>query len=393
LGTAKSNKVGYLKSLAKLFGNGLKFHYLRLRGAPLKPMVVSLAVTNRCNSHCIMCNIWKRTKELPDIQTLEMSQGEIIDLLSQPLFSELVELDLTGGEPHLRDDLVDIVLEAAKLKRSSLPRLRSIIIASNGLLPQQIISNYQRILEGLKGTDIDLVSVSSIDGIGETHDLIRGTRGAFKLATETISGLLELRKEYPNFLTGIKTTILPQNINMLNAILDFALERNLFHIISPAFFTEARFRNRDKRDRLTLGPAEYKEVLRFYSDDRLKLSYFYSRAQKFLTSGQRAWVCAALYDYIFIDFDGKVYPCEIISEPIGNVKEQGLEEIWNSPSVHNWRKRIGRLECCHTCNEPGAVRYSAYAEGCSYLKFLLELGRHKFNETFYQEGFSKYFDN
>jgi MoaA/NifB/PqqE/SkfB family radical SAM enzyme len=338
-----------------------------------------------------MCNIWKRTKELADIKSLEMSQGEIIDLLSQPLFSELVELDLTGGEPHLRDDLVDMVLEIARLKRSSMPRLRSIIIASNGLLPRKTISNYQRILEGLRDTNIDLVSVSSIDGIGETHDLIRGTRGAFELATETISGLLELRQEYPGFPIGIKTTILPQNINMLDAILDFALERNLFHIISPAFFTEARFRNMDKRDKLTLGPAEYKEVLKFYSGDRLKTSYFYSRVQKFLASGQRRWVCAALYDYVFIDFDGKVYPCEIVSEPIGDVRERDLEEIWNSPSAHNWRKRIGKLECCNTCNEPGAIRYSAYAEGSSYLKFLVELGRDRFNETFYREGFSKYF--
>ena len=388
---AKSNKGDYFKSSVKLFGNGIKFRYLRLRGVPLKPMVISLAVTNRCNSHCIMCNIWKRTKELPDIKSLEMSKDEIIDLLSQPLFSELVELDLTGGEPHLRDDLVDIILGIGRLKKSSLPRLRSIIIASNGLLSRQIISNYQRILEGLRGTNIDLVSVSSIDGIGETHDLIRGTKGAFELATKTISGLLELRKEYPNYPIGIKTTILPQNINMLNALLDFALEKNLFHIISPAFFTEARFRNMDKRDKLMLGPDEYKELLKFYSGNKLKTNYFYSRVQKFLTTGQRRWVCAALYDYMFIDFDGKVYPCEIISTPIGDVKKQELKDIWNSPLAHNWRRRIGKLECCNTCNEPGAVRYSAYAEGFSYLKFLVKLGRHKFNETFYREGFSKYF--
>jgi MoaA/NifB/PqqE/SkfB family radical SAM enzyme len=388
---AKSNKGDYFKSSLTLFWNGIKFRYLRLKGAPLKPIVVSLAVTNRCNSHCIMCNIWKRAKELPDIKSLEMPKGEIIDLLSRPLFSELVELDLTGGEPHLRDDLVDMVLGISRLKKSSLPRLRSIIIASNGLLPRQIISNYQRILEGLRDTNIDLVSVNSIDGIGGTHDLIRGTRGAFELATKTISGLLELRKEYSNYLIGIKTTILPQNINMLNAILDFALEKNLFHIISPAFFTEARFRNIDKRDKLKLGPAEYKEVLKFYSRNELKTGYFYSKTGSFLATGRKQWVCAALSDYLFIDFDGKVYPCEIISETIGDVKKQDVEDIWNSSSAHYWRNQIGKLECCLTCHEPGAIRYSAYAEGFSYLKFLVKLGRYKFNETFYREGFSKYF--
>lgn len=389
----RSNKGDYYKAAVRLFYNGLKFRYLRLKGAPLKPMVISLAVTNRCNSHCIMCNIWKRARELPDIKSLEMSKDEIIDLLSRPLFSELVELDLTGGEPHLRDDLVDIVLGIGGLKKSSLPRLRSIIIASNGLLHRQIISNHQRILEGLRDTNIDLVSVSSIDGIEQTHDLIRGTKGAFELATKTLNRLLELRREYPNFLIGVKTTILPHNINELDNILDFALEKNLFHIISSAYFTETRFRNIDKREELMLGPAEYKEVLKFYSRNELKTDYFYSRARSFLATGRKQWACAALYNYLFIDFDGKVYPCEMISEPIGDVKKQDLEEIWNSSSAHYWRNRIGKLECCNTCNEPGAIRYSAYAEGFSYLKFLVKLGKHKFNETFYREGFSKYFGN
>ncbi len=387
----KRDKGDYYRAALRLLANALRFRYQKLKGAPLKPAVISLSLTSRCNSHCIMCNIWKRARELPDIKNLEMSPNEIIDLLSRPLFSELVEMDLTGGEPHLRDDLVDIALAIGRLKPSSVPRLRSIIITSNGLLPERIISNYQKILEGLKGTDIDLVSVSSIDGIGETHDKIRGTKGAFELANKTISGLLELRKGYPNFLIGIKTTVLPQNVNMLDAFLDLALEKDLFHIISPAFFTEARFRNMDKREALRLGPAEYKRVFAFYSRHELETGYFYSGAQSFLATGRKQWACTAWYNYLFIDFDGKVYPCELISEPIGDVRKQDLEDIWNSATARRWRKQIGKLECCLTCHEPGAIRYSAYTEGLSYLKFLVKLGRHKFPETLYREGFIKYF--
>jgi MoaA/NifB/PqqE/SkfB family radical SAM enzyme len=384
-------KSDYYRVAVRLLGNALRFRYARLTGAPLKPAVVSLAVTNRCNSHCIMCNIWKRAREQPEIKSLEMSRDEIIDLLSRPLFSELVELDLTGGEPHLRDDLVDIVLGVASLQKSSLPRLRSIIVTSNGLLPRQVVSNNQRILEGLKGTHIDLVNVASMDGIGETHDLIRGTSGAYELATETINGLLELRKKYPNYYIGIKTTILPQNINMLDAILDYALERGLFHIISPVFFTETRFRNTDKIDELTPGPDEYKEVQRFFNRDELNTGYFYPLARSFLATGRKRWACTAFYNYLFIDFDGTVYPCELISEPMGNVREQDVADIWNGARARQWRKRSGKLECCRTCNEPGAMRYSACAEGLSYLRFLLKLGRQKFGETLYGEGFYKYF--
>ena len=202
--------------------------------------------------------------------------------------------------------------------------------------------------------------------------------------------VLELRKEYPDFFIGIKTTILPYNINMLDSILDLALEKNLFHIISSVYFTEARFLNIEKEKELMLSPQEREKVLKFYSHDALKTSYFYQTARNLFITGKRQWLCIALNNYIFIDYDGKVYPCEIISTPLGDIKEQDLEDIWNSPLAHSWRKRIGKLECCRTCNEPGALRYSAYTEGLSYLKFLVKLGRQNFHETLYGEGFYKY---
>lgn len=386
----RSYNFDYYRIGARLLYNALRFRYSKFRGSPLKPTVLSLAVTNRCNSHCIMCNIWKSAREMPDIERLELSGQEIISLLSNPLFSELVELDLTGGEPHLRNDLVDIVPGIAGLKMNYLPRLRSIIITSNGFLTGKILSNYRNILTTLSGTNIDLVSVISIDGIGETHDRIRGTPGAFKMASATLSGLAELKQAFPNLILGIKTTILPENIDAIDEILNFALSHNLFHIISPILFTEARFRNIDKREELALGAAEYKKVLDFYHRDDLNTTYFYTVARRFLAHGKKQWACAAMYNYAFIDFDGEVYPCEIIPEPIGNVKEQHFHDIWNSAPARNWRRRIGKLECCRTCHEPGAIRYSAITEGAGYLKFLWKLGRQKYQESVGKEGFSKY---
>ena len=389
----KSSAGNFYGTAARLLGRALRYRYARLRSAPLKPEVVSLAVTNRCNSHCIMCNMWRRSKGQPDIKDLELTRDEIIDLLSRPLFSGLVELDLTGGEPHLRDDLVDIALGIADLKKKFLPRLRSIVITSNGLLPERIISNYRRILEGLRDTNIDLVTVASFDGIGAIHDKIRGTKGAFNLAQKTVGGLLELREKYPDYFIGVKTTVLPENIDSLDDILEFAMKENLFHIISPVFFTETRFRNADRRESLELGPADYEKLLNFYSRRELNTNYFYSRIRSFLSTGQKSWSCTAAYNYIFIEFDGTVYPCELLSEPIGNVKKQSPEEIWNSAQARYWRTCIGKTEQCRNCIEPGAVRYSACAEGLSYLKFLRKLGRNNFTETLRGEGFIKYLND
>jgi MoaA/NifB/PqqE/SkfB family radical SAM enzyme len=380
----------YYRIAARLIFNALRFRYARIRVRPLKPAALSLAITNRCNSHCIMCNIWKSARGNPGIKSQELSLHEIIDILSSPVFSELVELDLTGGEPHLRDDLVNIVLRIPHLKKDRLSRLRSIIITSNGFLTGRILASYREILSALRGTNVDLVSVVSVDGIGEIHDLVRGTPGAFRLASETLAGLSELKKEYPNLIVGIKTTILPQNIAILDDILGFALSNGFFHIISPVFFTAARFKNTDKRSELEPEPHAYKKLAELYSREELRAGYFYSMTRRFLTEGRKLWTCAALYSYLFIDFDGKVYPCELSPEPLGNVKEQDITEIWNSPWARGWRKRIERMECCQTCQEPGAVRYSAFIEGLSYLRFLVKSGKQGYEASFYGEGYSKY---
>ena len=387
-----SNPPGYHGTTAALLGRALGFRYARMRTAPLKPEVVSLAVTNRCNSHCIMCNMWKRAKEHPDIEFLELSQKEIIDIFARPLFSHLVEIDLTGGEPHLRDDLADIALGIASLKPKYLPHLRSIVITSNGLLMDKIISNYQYLLEGLKGTNIDLVSVASLDGIGETHDKVRGTKGAFKLATGTIGGLLELREKYPDYFIGVKTTVLPENIDSLNDILKFAEKEKLFHIISPAFFTETRFRNKDKRQALRLDSADDEKLHLFYGRPELNTNYFYSRIRGMLSGGRKCWSCTAAYNYVFIEYDGTVYPCELLSEPFGNVKEQDPETVWNSPQARHCRTLIENTGQCRNCIEPGAVRYSACTEGLSYLGFLRKLGVSRYRESLSDEGFIKYLE-
>ncbi|MBN1161321.1 MAG: radical SAM protein [Dehalococcoidales bacterium] len=386
----RSRNTGYYRSACRLLFNGCKFRCSRFINRPLKPTVLSLALTGRCNSHCIMCNIWKQARENPETVSRELSAQAIIDLLSNPLFSELVELDLTGGEPHLRDDLVDIGLGITRLKSSSLPRLRSVIITSNGFLTGKIISDYRDILRNLKNTDIDLVSVISIDGIGATHDKVRGTKNAYKMATTTLDRLVELKKEYPGLIPGIKTTILPQNIDALDDILNFAITRHLFYIISPAFFTEKRFRNLNRRDELALSPTEYKKVLNFFNRDELKTGYYYDTARRFLATGRRQWACTALFNYLFIDFDGKIYPCEIMPEPIGDLKQQDIRDIWASPRSQAWRKRIGKSEYCQTCHEPGAIRYSAFTEGLSYFKFLNQLGRKVRSESLHGEGYIKY---
>jgi MoaA/NifB/PqqE/SkfB family radical SAM enzyme len=85
---------------ARLFLNGLKYRYRKITGRPGLPQAVSLEITHRCIARCIMCNIWR----IPDTEP-ELSTNDWLKLLSSNLFRDLRELDITGGEPFILDDI------------------------------------------------------------------------------------------------------------------------------------------------------------------------------------------------------------------------------------------------------------------------------------------------
>jgi len=84
----------------------IPFRILRYRLAraglcsPGSPLVLTFSITNRCNSRCKTCNIWK----IPAEESEELSLDEI-ELIFKSM-DKLYFLNISGGEPFLRKDLV-----------------------------------------------------------------------------------------------------------------------------------------------------------------------------------------------------------------------------------------------------------------------------------------------
>jgi MoaA/NifB/PqqE/SkfB family radical SAM enzyme len=55
------------KLAVQLLRNGIYFQYLKQTGNPGKPEALSLEVTHDCIGKCIMCNIWKIPREVPNL--------------------------------------------------------------------------------------------------------------------------------------------------------------------------------------------------------------------------------------------------------------------------------------------------------------------------------------
>jgi molybdenum cofactor biosynthesis enzyme MoaA len=89
-------------------------------------------------------SIWRIPRSASDLPL----EGWVA-LLSSDLLSDLRELDITGGEPFLRDDLVSLFGTVCELKRAHLKRLESVAITTNGILTDRVVSMVRKMLEAM----------------------------------------------------------------------------------------------------------------------------------------------------------------------------------------------------------------------------------------------------
>jgi MoaA/NifB/PqqE/SkfB family radical SAM enzyme len=374
-----------LRLSASLVKNALRFQYLRHTGKPGRPQAVSLEITHACVARCVMCNIWRIPSDVPNLTV-----SRWLELLASPLFSDIRELDITGGEPFIRDDLADFFFGVGDLKRTNVESLRSIAVTTNGLLSDRVLTTVKTVLPMLASQGIDLVVVCALDATNDLHDRIRNFKGAWSRVNQTIASLVELRETAPNLIVGLKTTILPLNIDELDSIAGYARARELFSIISPCIITEGRYLNPDRAQDLVFSRQDIQKMIDFFSGDRFQWSFHADSLVRFLTSKAMQKPCSCGFNYFFIRSNGEMFLCPMINISAGNVTQTDVSELFFSARANRIRKRIGRLSQCRQCTEPGLERYSLPFEGLHYLKLLLRLGRSDFMRLHHHLGLDKY---
>ncbi len=374
------------QTAGRLIVNALRFNYLKRRGLPGRPQALSMEITHKCVARCVMCNIWK----IPDT-VVDLDAGQWLDLLSRDLFSELIELDITGGEPFLKPDFHDLLPGICRLKKAGgLPKLASVIITTNGFLTKKVLPLVKKVLPVLKETGLGLVIVCAMDGIGQIHDTIRNYPRAWEKVDQTLTGLVELRKSASHLIIGLKTTILPVNVSELNRIEAYAQKRDLFTIISPLILTRGRYLNMDKTDGFSFSREDVKAMADFFSRGRTRWGFHSKALVDYFKTGIMKKPCTCGFNYFFIRSSGELFLCPLIDRSVGNITHSPVETVLNSATAVRLRKRIGSFPQCRGCTEPGLERYSLTFQGWSYLLSMLKTGGRRFTELHCHMGLDKY---
>ncbi len=287
------------------------------------PIDCVLAVTYRCNSRCTMCDIWK----LKDTPELELEQYK-------KLPPTLCDINVSGGEPFLRQDIVDLV----RILHETCPKAR-IVISTNGYLTDLIKEKMREILKYVPTAGVGI----SIDGIGEMHDKIRGIPGGFNLATKTVK---VLREEVGMSNLRLAFTVSRQNVDHLSKVYDLSRELGVQFTLALAQSSEFFFGGKQIEGVVDANvlKEQFGYVIRQESHSwqpkRWVRAYFTKSLLEFAITGKQALPSRAGIDFFFLDPFGDVYPSVVHNAVMGNLHDKNFEEIWNSPEATAARAKV-----------------------------------------------------
>lgn len=134
------------------------------------PYKVLVELTNKCNSKCVTCDIWKIPQE--KWVTLEIDKFR---LFTEKMGKHLKWLAFSGGEVSLVRNFSEFV----QVLKSNSKSLKIITFTTNGLNPERILANALLLKNEL---NCDVFITISLDGNQEFHDKIRGVEGNYAKA-------------------------------------------------------------------------------------------------------------------------------------------------------------------------------------------------------------------
>jgi len=265
-----------------------------------------------------MCNTWKHASRRED----EITPKDLETLPS------MVRLNITGGEPFLREDLGDI-LEVVKKKA------KRVVISSNGFLTKKTIE--------VMGRHRDVGVRLSFDGIGATHDMVRGIKKAHEKSLTTLKALKDLGIKD----LGIAVTISDRNAKDLVPLYRLANENGVE--LATAILHNAYYFHKEDNDVGDLDLTErylmglIGEYLRSSHPKDWFRAYFTKGLIEHMKGKPRELKCTMATDSFFVDPFGNVRPCNVMDLPFGNIKEKPFNEIWKCSEAEKARDRV---KCC-----------------------------------------------
>jgi len=313
------------------------------------PLWLAWQVTYRCNFRCGFCQYWKDPQgKLPE-QTLEQFEYGARQLAR----AGSMFISLAGGEPLLRDDIVDI---ARIINRWHLG-----FITTNGYLMTPELANdlYEAGLWGVS------VSIDYVDPA--KHDKRRGVKGAFERAVKALEYLARTKRKAWQRV-NLMTVLMHDNVDEIEELIKLAGEFNAYFMVQPYCILktgDSQFICRDK------NISNYMLELRQRYPNMLSNPYFLSQFDNALNGGVKG--CKAGKAFFNIDSIGNVSICvEKRNSPVGNIYNDNIIEIFTR--MRKSAKTNTCKACWYNCRGEVESLYNPYGLLRSLPTYLFDTG-------------------
>ena len=291
-------------------------HLYRERKRDIKayPHTIQLPITHLCNFDCVMCGMHHMIKR-KDFDAIEL--GRILD---DSYYKEVSSIGVNGGEPFLKEDLVDCILQMC----DKLPKLKDFFFISNGYFTDRILTKLQEIKRICDDKCIRVHLSLSVDGIGDMQDFHRGKKGAFSNVENTIK---ELRKNLDNYVNSLDIicTITKYNIFAIDEMLIWE-KKNRINVEYNIASENVRIENSDRYEDFSLFSDMQARMMAaefFYSRYVITGKEKYFGLYLFLLTGRRFTECPChTNEWITITPDSQIGFCATHSPKLGS----GLDE-------------------------------------------------------------------
>ena len=319
-------------------------------------MLISWNTTSRCNLFCRHC--YRESGPGADASG-ELSTREGRDLIAAVARAGFRLLILSGGEPLLREDILDLVAAAREV--GLVPAM-----GTNGTL---LTADIARALAdaGLRGV---AVSVDSLDR--DYHDDFRGLKGAYDLTQRGIANALAA-----GLRVQINLTLTERNLDQFDAMVD-CYEALGVQAVHP-FFLVPTGRALSMADGELASDAYFAMIRKILAHQRtttveLKPTcapQFMPMAREMGLPQRFSRGCLAGVSYCCILPRGQVHVCPYLPVEAGDVRNAPFDEIWERSDVFrklrdfsSYGGNCGRCEHVAIC---GGCRARAYHATGDYL--------------------------
>jgi len=320
--------------------------FSRQLASPRLPTALTVYVTYRCNMRCRICGIWKTNASAG---RKELALEEWGRILSDPLFSRLEMVNINGGEPNLREDLVALVERIA----AGHHRLSALSLNSNGIPPEKTILQAEQLSGLCKKKNIRFSISLSLHSVGEGFDQITGLRDSYSKLRSSFAGLKRLRRTH-DFYLAANCVICRLNLSHLDEMLAWSQREDI-----PINFVlgevRDRFLNVEMEEDILLKDEDKPAVIAFlrklasqkrrFGQHALRYRHLADMLEK---ARPRSLACHYFLSGAVLGSDGLLFYCKN-SDPIGDCQIRSAQKIYLDPTNAAYRIHGLQRDRCLRC--------------------------------------------